>query len=173
MRRFRDPVDVIGPRSYLEHQRMFDPSFPHGIWIHSKAADVPALSDGLIDVLLDRAERIESPRSGIIAWQLGGAVARVDDASTAFGGRAASHLVDILGATDGPDGFPEEQRWSRDAWGAIAGHGTGVYVNWLMEEGDARVRAAYGPRRYARLQGIKRRYDLDNVFRGNQNIPPA
>ncbi|HEV8670615.1 MAG TPA: FAD-binding oxidoreductase [Candidatus Limnocylindria bacterium] len=174
MRRFGSGViDLIAPRAFVEHQAMLDPAFPRGIWIHSKATDIAALSDDVLDVVLDHAARAASPRSGIIAWQLGGAVARVGELETPFGGRSSGYLVDILGATDSAEGFEQERDWARDCWTALAPHHAGVYVNWLMEEGERRVREAYGEQRYARLQAIKRRYDPENVFRLNQNIRPA
>jgi len=166
-------VDLIGSRPYVDHQSMLDASFPHGIWIYSKAADVAALTDDVIDLLLGHAARIASPRSGIIAWQMGGAVGRIGELDTAFGSRGAGYLVDILGATDGVDGFTEQRDWARACWSDLAPHQTGAYVNWMMDEGQDRVRAAYGAERYARLQAIKRRYDPENVFRLNQNISPA
>jgi hypothetical protein len=105
MRRFGSGVvDLIAARAFVEHQAMLDPAFPQGIWIHSKATDVIALSDGVLDVMLDHAARAASPRSGIIAWQLGGAVARVDALETPFGSRSSGFLVDILGATDSSSG---------------------------------------------------------------------
>jgi FAD/FMN-containing dehydrogenase len=174
MRRFGSRVvDLIAPRAFVEHQAMFDPSFPPGIWVHSKATDVTALSDEVLEVMLDYAERVASPRSGIIAWQLGGAVARVGELETPFGSRSNGYLVDILGATDSAEGFEQERSWARECWTALAPHHAGVYVNWLMEEGEQRVREAYGQQRYDRLQALKRRYDPENVFRLNQNIPPA
>jgi hypothetical protein len=166
-------VDLVEARLYVDHQAMFDASFPHGIWIHSKAADVAALTDDVIDVLLEHAARTASPRSGIIAWQLGGAVGRVDELATPFGSRGSGYLVDIPGATDGADGFTEQRDWARACWADLAPHQTGAYVNWMMDEGPDKVREAYGAERYARLRSIKRRYDPDNVFRLNQNIAPA
>jgi FAD/FMN-containing dehydrogenase len=174
MRRFGSrAVDLIAPRAFVEHQAMLDPAFPPGIWIYSKASDVSALSDDILDVMIDHAARVASPRSGIIAWQLGGAVARVGDLETPFGSRSSGYLVDILGATDSAEGFEHERDWARDCWTALAPHHAGVYVNWLMEEGERRVREAYGEPRYERLQALKRRYDPENVFRLNQNIRPA
>jgi FAD/FMN-containing dehydrogenase len=174
MRRFGSrAVDLIAPRPSVEHQAMLDPSFPPGIWIYSKAADVKALSDDVLDVILDQAARIASDRSGIIAWQLGGAVARVGELETPFGGRSSGFLVDILGATDSSTGFKQERDWARDCWNALTPHHAGAYVNWLMDEGELRVREAYGEQRYARLQAVKRQYDPENVFRLNQNIRPA
>jgi hypothetical protein len=166
-------VDLVAPRPYVEQQSIFDAGFPHGIWIHSKAADVASLSDDVLDVLLELAAQIESPRSGIIAWQLGGAVGRVGDLDTAFGSRASGYLVDLLGATDTAVGFEAARAWARAGWAALEPHQTGAYVNWLMEEGEAGIQRAYGAQRYARLQAVKRRYDPQNVFRLNQNIPPA
>lgn len=174
MRRFGSHVvDLIAPRAFVEQQAMLDPAFPPGIWIYSKATDISALPDDALDVLLDHAARIASPRSGIIAWQLGGAVAAVGEPETPFGSRSSGFLVDILGATDSADGFEQERDWARACWTALAPHHAGVYVNWLMEEGEQRVREAYGEPRYERLQTLKRRYDPENVFRLNQNIRPT
>jgi FAD/FMN-containing dehydrogenase len=174
MRRFGSrAVDLIAPRPFVEHQAMLDPAFPPGIWIYSKATDISALSDDVLDLILDQTARVVSPRSGIIAWQLGGAVARVGDLETPFGSRSSGFLVDILGATDSVEGFEQERNWARDCWNALAPHHAGAYVNWLMDEGEQRVREAYGEQRYARLQALKRRYDPENVFRLNQNIRPA
>ncbi len=168
----RSVVDLYGPRPYVEHQALFDTSFPHGLWVYSKAADVTALTDAVVDVLLAYAGQIESPRSAIAAWQLGGAVARVGELETPFGSRSSGFLVDILGATDSAVGFGEERQWARGCWAALAPHQSGVHVNWLMDEGEERVRQAYGEARYSRLKALKGRYDPENVFRLNQNIPP-
>ena len=168
----KDAVGATAPRSFLEHQSMFDASFPPGIWVYSKAADVDGLTDEVLDAILEHAARIESPRSSIIAWQLGGAVARVGEMETSFGSRSSGYLVDIAGATDGEEGFERERAWARACWTDLAAHRAGAYVNWLMDEGGASVREAYGEERYARLRAVKRRYDHENVFRLNQNIPP-
>jgi FAD/FMN-containing dehydrogenase len=79
----------------------------------------------------------------------------------------------MLGATDSAAGFEHERDWARACWTALAPYHAGVYVNWLMDEGERRVREAYGEPRYERLQAVKRRYDPENVFRLNQNIRPA
>jgi FAD/FMN-containing dehydrogenase len=63
---------------------------------------------------------------------------------------------------------------NREFAAALAPFSTGgVYVNFLGEEGDARIRAAYGDAKYERLARLKRRFDPENLFRLNQNIPPA
>jgi FAD/FMN-containing dehydrogenase len=66
----------------------------------------------------------------------------------------------------------ERDRWARGYWSALAPFHTGVYVNFLMEEGEERVRQAYGAAKYDRLKALKRRYDPENIFRLNQNIRP-
>ena len=70
------------------------------------------------------------------------------------------------------DGFDAERQWARDYWSALAPHHTGVYVNFLMEEGEERIRQAYGADKYDRLKALKRKYDPTNFFRLNQNIRP-
>jgi FAD/FMN-containing dehydrogenase len=102
-----------------------------------------------------------------------GAAARVGEDETAFGGRDAGHTCNITAATASAEGFDEEREWVRDFWSALEPYHTGAYVNFLMEEGEERVREAYGPEKYDRLKALKRRWDPENLFRVNQNISPT
>jgi FAD/FMN-containing dehydrogenase len=174
MRGFGSPVlDLFAPKPFLAHQKMFDPSFRHGCWYYVRSCDVAALSDDVIDVVVEHGRLISSPLSSIALWQMGGAVARVGEDETAFNGRGAGFTFNINGNTPTEDGFDEQRQWARDYWSALAPFHTGVYVNFLMEEGEARVRAAYGDAKFDRLRALKRKYDPRNVFRLNQNIRPG
>jgi FAD/FMN-containing dehydrogenase len=166
-------IDLCVPKPFLVHQAMFDPSFPHYRWYYFKSCDVPALTDDVIDVTVEHSQRIQSPLTSFPIWQMGGAVARVADDATAFTGRDAGFTYNIGGCTESADGFDEERDWVRDFWSALEPYQTGVYVNFLGDEGQDRVRESYGAAKYARLQELKRRYDPDNFFRVNQNIPPS
>jgi berberine-like enzyme len=117
--------------------------------------------------------RISSPLTAFPIWQLGGAVAETPEDATAFTGRAAGHTFNITCSTESAEGFEREREWARDFWSALAPHHAGVYVNFLMEEGEERVREAYGDAKYERLRALKQRYDPDNLFRLNQNIRPG
>ncbi|MEV6956764.1 FAD-binding oxidoreductase [Streptomyces sp. NPDC051183] len=166
-------LDLCAPKPFTEHQAMFDPSFPHGRWYYFKSCDVDRLSDEIIDRTAEHAARIVSPLTAFPIFQLGGAIARVGEDETAFGGRSAGHTFNINGTTEGAEGFAEERAWARGLWSALAPHQTGVYTNFLMEEGEERIEQAYGAEKYRRLRELKRRYDPGNLFRLNQNIPPA
>ena len=173
LKEFGSPVlDLCQPKPYLEHQGMFDPSFPHGRWYYMRACDVAELTDDVIDTTVEHSMKIRSPLTAFPIWQMGGAVSRVAEDATAFTSRDAGYTFNITGMTDGPDGFDEEREWSRDFWSALAPHHMGVYVNFLMEEGEERVREAYGAEKYDRLKALKRKYDPENLFRLNQNVPP-
>ncbi len=173
LKQFGNPVlDLCEPKPYVQHQSMFDPSYPHGWWYYIRACDVPELSDEVIDVTAEHASAIRSPLTGFPIWQLGGAVARVDENATAYNGRSAGYTFNLTAITDGPDGFAKERDWSRSFWSALEPYHSSVYVNFLMEEGEERIREAYGAEKYDRLKALKRRCDPDNLFRLNQNIPP-
>jgi FAD/FMN-containing dehydrogenase len=170
----RPVVDAIGPRPYTELQRLFDPTVPHGWHYHWKTCELPPLEDAAIDTLCEQAARITSPRSYIIVFQLGGAVSRVAADATAFTQRDAAHNVNI-NAVWLPDDPEAERhvRWAREAFAALAPAARGrSYVNFLADEPQERVRAAYGADTYERLVALKRRYDPANVLRLNQNIDP-
>lgn len=174
MRAFGSPVlDLCHPKPYLEHQAMFDASFPHGWWYYFRALDVPDLRDEIVDITFEHAARIASPLTAFPIWQMGGAVARVGEEDTAFQGRKAGHSFNINATTATAEGFEQECAWVRGFAAALAPYQTGVYVNFLMDEGEARVLRAYGPAKIERLRNLKRKYDPTNVFRHNQNIHPG
>jgi FAD/FMN-containing dehydrogenase len=175
LRSFGSPlVDAVGPRPYVELQRTFDPSAPHGWHYHWRSWELPPLTDAAIDTLVEQAARITSPRSYIIVFQLGGAVARVGDDETAYGQRDAAHNVNINAVW--LEGDPEADRhvsWVHECYAALEPHAGGrAYVNFLADEGADRVRAAYGAANHDRLVALKRHYDPTNVLSGNQNIRP-
>jgi FAD/FMN-containing dehydrogenase len=173
LRRHGSPVlDLCAPTDFVAHQRSFDPSFEAGCWYYVRSCDVAELSDDVISIMADHGARIDSPMSSIALWQMGGALSRVADADTAFGGRHAGFSFNINGNAETSDGFDAERAWARSYWQALAPHHLGVYVNFLMEEGDERIRAAYGDDKYERLAALKGTYDPDNYFRLNQNIHP-
>ena len=170
---FGSPVlDLCRPMPFLVQQTLFDPSYPHGWWYYFRACDVAALSDDVLDIVVEYGQRIASPVTTTAIWQMGGAVARVDDDATAFSGRAAGFTFNLSGNSETADGFDAERQWTRDYWNALAPYHTSVYVNFLMEEGEERVRQAYGPKKYDQLKALKRKYDPTNFFRLNQNVRP-
>jgi FAD/FMN-containing dehydrogenase len=173
LKAFGSPVlDLCEPKPYAAHQTTFDSSFPHGWHYYFRACDVAELTDEVIDVMVEHGSRITSPITSVALWQMGGAVARVGESDTAFNCRAAAFSFNINGNSRTADGFDAEREWARAYWSALEPYHTSVYVNFLMEEGQARIRQAYGPDKYERLKALKRAYDPTNFFRLNQNIPP-
>jgi hypothetical protein len=174
LKEFASPaLDLCQPRPFVEHQTMYDPSFEPGWHYYFRSCDVAEINDDIIEVMVEHGRRIESPISSVGLWQMGGAVARRGEDETAFNGRAAGHTFNINGNSKTAEGFEEEREWARGFWDALEPHHTSIYVNFMMDEGQERVRQAYGAEKYGRLQTLKRKYDPDNCFRLNQNIPPA
>ncbi len=174
LRDFSPPLlDLCAPKPFVEHQASFDPSYPHGWWYYVRSCDVAELSDDVIDITVEHARRIRSPRTAFPIWQGGGAVARVGDDETVFNSRSAAFTFNVVAITEDAEGFAEERQWARDFWAALEPHHTSVYVNFLMDEGEDRIREAYGDAKFTRLQALKQKYDPDNVLHLNQNIPPG
>ena len=173
LREFGSPIlDRCAPMPYVQHQALLDPSFPHHWWYYIRSCNLAELTDEVIDVLVDHGRRIASPTTVFSIFHLGGAVARVGEDETAFGGRAAGHTLNVVGITTTGEGFDQEREWARALWTALQPYHQNVYVNFLMEEGEDRVREAYGANKYDRLKALKRKYDPDNFLRLNQNISP-
>jgi hypothetical protein len=174
MKEFSSPIfDLCEPKPFLVHQAMFDPSFPHYRWYYFKPCGVAELTDEIIDITVEHSFRIKSPLTAFPIWQMGGAVANVAEDETSYGGRDVGFMYNIGGCTEAEDGFADERDWVRTFYAALAPHETGAYINFLDAEGNEAVVESYGAGKYARLRELKRRYDPDNFFHINQNIPPA
>jgi hypothetical protein len=174
LRDFGSPlVDACAPMPFLAHQAILDPGFPHGWWYYIRSCNLAELGEEVVDTLADHGRRIASPVTAFSIFHLGGAVVRVGDEEAAFTGRDAGHVVNVIGITRTGDGFDAEREWARGLWSALQPYHQNVYVNFLMDEGEERVRHAYGAEKYDRLRALKRRYDPDNFFSLNQNISPT
>jgi hypothetical protein len=174
MKEFGSPLlDLCVPKPFVAHQAMFDPSFPRGWWYYFRAADLAELTNDAIDIIASNALKMKSKLNAFPIFQLGGAISRVGEDESAFNGRTAGHTININATNASSEGFDDERQWSRNFWSELEPHHTSVYVNFLMDEGEDRIRQAYGSARYDRLKQLKRTYDPDNFFRINQNIPPS
>jgi hypothetical protein len=173
LRALATPVaDAVGPMPYPAiYQFTAHQAAPHGASIRSMFADT--LSDATLDAALAALHGATSPYSIIQFRGLGGALARVGTDATAFAHRDKRYFVAVIAIwLDAAEDAAVHSGWTNSLWQAIRPEGSGVYVNFLEREGADRVRDAYPPATYARLAAIKRRYDPQNVFRFNQNIPP-
>ena len=104
---------------------------------------------------------------------LGGAMARVPADATAFAHRQSKIMVNVAALYERPDEVAVHGPWVEAFAAALRQGDDGAYVNFLGDEGEARIRAAYPGSTWDRLRQIKARYDPTNLFRLNQNIPPA
>ncbi len=144
---------------------------PHAASIRSMFAD--ELSDAALDATLAAMRQPSSPFNLVQFRGLGGALARVSNDATAFAHRDRRYFVAIIGLWLDPNEDQAPHRaWTEALWRVIRPEGAGVYVNFLEREGAARVRDAYPPATFERLAAIKAKYDPENVFHFNQNIPP-
>ncbi len=175
LRTFGPPlVDLIKPTAYTAHQGLFDATVPHGLHYYWKSDFLSELTDGVIETLIAHAWTAPSKKSYTIIFQLGGEVRRAAESDTAFGNRDVGYAVNINSAWEGPEDAEPQIQWARRYWEAVHPLSTGrVYMNFLGNEGEDRVRAAFGAQTYERLVALKNTYDPTNFFRLNQNIKPT
>ena len=148
-------------------------STPKGLQYHWRADFVNELSDELIDQHLTWGQKLPTMLSAMHLYPIDGAAHDVSSTDTAFSYRDARYAEVILGADPDPANAGLISQWARDYWQEL--HPTsagGAYVNFLMNEGQDRIKASYRGN-YDRLAQVKDRYDPDNTFHVNQNIQPA
>ena len=173
LREFGPPAfDGSGPMPYADFQCALDDSpGKRNSWTAEYLADV---SDEALDVIAAHSARTPagSSQTFIVPW--GGAVAEIGDDETPIAKRDATWVVHPFGVWDDPDDDAANTSWAREFRHALAPHATGgVYLNFIGDEGEDRIRAAYGEAKYLRLTAIKAKYDPDNLFQLNHNIKPA
>lgn len=166
-------VDGLARKPFIVHQTLFDASVPAGHGYYWKSHFLAGLPDEAIDTIVELHRHAPRPWSYSLIPRLGGAIADLPDDATAYPFRTPEHLVNINGATDDPAEDEAAIAWARETFAAMEPYSTGgVYVNFLGDEGGARVQAAYGAS-YDRLASLKARWDPSNLFHTNQNVLPA
>jgi len=170
-------IDSIAPVPYTVLQRMFDPNYPHGRRSYWKSNFLRSLDDAAVETMIEHFSKAPSLLSHSFLEGFTGAVRRVPSDETAFAQRDADYNFTLISMWTDPAEDERHIRWGREYWQAMQPYSAGgVYVNYLgssADEGADRVKAAYGPAKYQRLVALKRKYDPENLFRLNQNIPPA
>lgn len=175
VREFGPPLaDQVGPMPYPKLQSMLDEGFPAGLQVYWRSNFLGGVPDDAIEARAGQFSTVTSPLSALMLEPMGGAVARVASDATAFNHRDAAYNLAIIARWEDPSEAERHVAWVRGASKAMDPFATGgVYVNYLGDEGQDRVRAAYGDAKYARLVALKDAYDPDNFFNRNQNIQPS
>jgi FAD/FMN-containing dehydrogenase len=174
VRTFLRPVGhVLQRRSYVSQQALLDATQPAGRRYYWKSEFLPALDPALLAAALEHAGRMPSPHSALLLFPIDGALERLPDEHSAVGHRTARFALNIQAAWEAAPDDQVNIEWARSAWRDLRRFSTGgTYVNFLTEEeGDERIRAAYG-QNYERLVEVKTRWDPDNLFRVNKNVAP-
>jgi FAD/FMN-containing dehydrogenase len=154
-------------------QSLFDALYPAGLQWFWRADFVRELPEPAIAVHAEFGERLPTMLSTMHLYPIDGAVHDVAAEDTAFAYRDVLWAGVMAGVDPDPANTDRIRRWATDYWDAAHPYSAGAaYVNFLMEEGEGRVRATYGGN-YERLREVKAAYDPDNVFRSNQNIAPS
>jgi FAD/FMN-containing dehydrogenase len=176
LRHLAEPVlDMSGILPYEVLQSEFDPFFPKGWLYYWKSLYLNKLEEAEIAAITHVGADRPTPLSVVGLWHLGGQMARVDASDTAFGSREAPYLLSLDTTWTDPADTDRCIQWTRDTWRAAHQFSSGgLYLNFagFGEEKEALVRASYGAN-YERLVEVKTRYDPTNLFRMNNNIPPA
>ncbi len=175
VRRFRAPAfEFVVPMPYPVLQSMFDALYPPGLQWYFKADFVNDLSVEAIALHAKHGRELPTPLSSMHLYPINGAASRVDSDATAWSYRDATWAQIIVGVDPDPANKDRLIRWANAYWKALHPHSAGgAYVNMMMQdEGQDRIKAAYRDN-YERLVAVKTKYDPANIFRVNQNIPPA
>jgi FAD/FMN-containing dehydrogenase len=173
IRKFKTPaIDLTGPIPFPALQSLFDGLYPPGLQWYWKADFVRTLSDDAIAEHVKYAAKLPSLQSTMHLYPINGAAHRVKKNATPWWYRDANWSQVIVGVDPDPAQKDRVSAWAKEYWSALHPHSAGgAYINFMMEEGDDRIRATYG-KNYARLAKVKKRRDPSNFFRVNQNIAP-
>jgi FAD/FMN-containing dehydrogenase len=164
-------ADLVRPMAYPEIYRLTEVEpIPLEDVARSQFAD--EVDAAAAEAIVDHLRSSTAPMAVAQLRVLGGAMARVPDEATAFAHRGRPVMVAVAALFERPEERPEHEAWVNGLAAALRSGDDGVYVNFLGDEGGARVREAYPGQTWERLRVIKRRYDPSNLFRLNQNIPP-
>jgi FAD/FMN-containing dehydrogenase len=175
LKQFGPPVaDTIGPMPYGQMNSFMDAAYPKGALNYWKSSFLSALTDEAIDAFVDGYASCPSSMSAVFLEHVHGAATSVRSGATAFPHRREGYDYLVVSQWSDPTLTERCIAWGRAAFDRMKPFmAEGRYVNYLdRDEAADQVAAAYGPN-YRRLRRIKKKYDPSNMFRMNQNIPPA
>ena len=164
-------ADMLRPMSYPEIYLPEEEGYhPTAV---SRTMFVDGVDRGGADAIVEQLRASSAPMRVTQLRTLGGAMARVPNDATAFGHRERRMMINVAALYTDPTEIPTHQAWVDGLASALQRGPVGAYVNFLGDEGEARVHDAYPDATWDRLADVKRRYDPTNLFRGNQNVPPG
>jgi len=163
--------DMMGPKKYPEIYA--GPEGPHPVAGSALTMFVDKIDKSDAQLILDRLNSNDAPIRVTQLRVLGGAMARVPVMATAFAHRKSKIMVNVATLYENPADAGRHEAWTRETAKALQQTDKGAYVNFLANEGEERLRAAYPGFTWQRLREIKKKYDPENLFKLNQNIPPA
>ena len=145
----------------------------HGARNYWKSHHLQALEDGFIDKVIEFAGKMPHAASEIFIPHMEGAPSRVASTETAYAFRETPFVLNIHTRWENKSDDEKCMSWAQDFWNSTKPYSNGVYVNFLSDEGDERVKDAYTSEVWDRLVNVKNKYDPTNLFRLNQNIKPS
>src|SRR5271154_3121623 len=165
-------LDMVGPIPHPVLQSLFDGLYPPGLQFYWKADFVRTLPDEAIALHVKHAAKLPTMQSTVHMYPINGAASRVKNGATPWSYRDATWAAVMVGVDPAPANKEKISTWTKEYWNELHPYSAGgAYINFMMEEGEDRIRATYG-KNYDRLAKIKKRYDPANLFRVNQNIKP-
>ncbi|MBF9231781.1 FAD-binding oxidoreductase [Microvirga alba] len=165
-------ADVVGPNPFAGWQQALDPLLTPGARNYWKSLDFTKLSDATIGILIDAVRELPGPECEIFIGHVGGAAGRIAADETAFPQRSSHFVMNVHARWREPDMDWACIGWARHIFETAKPFAAQTaYINFMPEDENDRVEAAYGGN-YRRLAEVKRRYDPDNLFRMNQNVKP-
>jgi FAD/FMN-containing dehydrogenase len=163
----------VGEMPYPAIQTLFDGLLPHGLQWYWRADFFNELGPEIRAGHLKFGSKIPTPLSQMHLYPISGAASRVSNEATPWAYRDAKYAGVIVGVSPDPQDADKITNWCKDYWEALHPYSSGgAYSNFMMDEGQDRVKASY-KNNYERLTIIKKKYDPNNLFRVNQNIQPA
>jgi len=174
IRSFGPPaLDLVGPMPHPQLQSMFDELYPPGLQWYWRADFFNELSDEAIALHVKYGSEIPTMHSSMHLYPINGAAHRIGKTDTAWSYRDATWAQVIVGVDPDPTNNEQIIAWTKEYWDALHPHSAGgAYVNFMMDEGEERIKASYRDN-YDRLVEVKKQFDPTNLFRVNQNIRPT
>jgi FAD/FMN-containing dehydrogenase len=170
-RALAEPVaDLLRPMRY--HEMFPDEEAPHPVAFSAQNLFVDQLDQARAEAIVEQLELSTASMAATQLRVLGGAAGRVSADATAYAHRSRRIMVNVAAMYEQPEEADHHDRWARDLASKLRDGDTAAYVNFVGDEGEARVHDAYPAPTWNRLREVKQRYDPGNLFRANHNIPP-